>query len=115
MKGYITSDIATLLSSDWGEGIHSQMNACMYRDQCRAKDGEIERLRAEVDALRDDANRYRWLRGDTCQDHSQRWLQWEVRCWVWPRWTDDLRRSELDNAIDKARAADESKPKEPKS
>lgn len=114
MSGYIHPDIMALFTDDASRGVHSKNNVCAYRDECRANDAEVERLRAEVDALRKDANRYRWLRGDTCQDHSQRWLQWEVRCWVWPRWTDDLRRSELDNAIDKARAADESKPKEPK-
>lgn len=49
-----------------------------------------------------DAQRYRWLRGDSCPDHSVRWTQWEVRCWRAPQWTADLRRSALDAAIDAA-------------
>lgn len=70
---------------------------------------EIERLTAERDELRRqlaeaelDAQRYRWLRGDSCPDHSVRWTQWEVRCWRAPKWTADLRRSALDVAIDAA-------------
>ncbi len=50
-----------------------------------------------------DAQRYRWLRGDLCPDHSVRWTQWEVRCWKAPSWTGDLRRADLDDAIDAAR------------
>ncbi len=53
-----------------------------------------------------DAERYRWLRGDACPDHSVRWTQWEVRCWVAPFWSDDLRRDGLDRSIDAARAAE---------
>ncbi len=55
-----------------------------------------------------DVERYRWLRGDACPDHSVRWTQWEVRCWVAPFWSDDLRREGLDRSIDAARAADQS-------
>jgi hypothetical protein len=55
------------------------------------------------EALKQDAARYRWLRGDSCPEHSPRWTQWEVRCWKSPRWSDDLRRAELDAAIDAAR------------
>lgn len=54
------------------------------------------------DALKRDAQRYRWLRGDLCPDHSVRWTQWEVRCWKAPSWTGDLRRADLDDAIDAA-------------
>ncbi|MFE8033805.1 ead/Ea22-like family protein [Thiohalocapsa marina] len=53
-----------------------------------------------------DAARYRWLRGDTCPDHSIRWTQWEVRRWSAPRWTDDLRGDALDAAIDAAMEAE---------
>ena len=62
----------------------------------------IERLLAEVERLRRDATRYRWLRGDSCMDHSARWTQWEVRRWDAPIWTNDLRRADLDAAIDDA-------------
>ena len=56
----------------------------------------------EVERLRRDATRYRWLRGDSCMDHSARWTQWEVRRWDAPIWTNDLRRADLDAAIDDA-------------
>ena len=56
----------------------------------------------EVERLRLDATRYRWLRGDSCMDHSARWTQWEVRRWDAPIWTNDLRRADLDAAIDDA-------------
>lgn len=36
-------------------GIHSPMNACMHKPECAAN-------LAELDALRKDAERYRWLR-----------------------------------------------------
>ncbi len=65
----------------------------------------IAALRAEKakdDAMKQDARRYRWLRGDLCPDHSVRWTQWEVRCWKAPSWTGDLRRADLDDAIDAA-------------
>ena len=75
---------------------------------------EIERLTAERDDLRrqlaeaeQDARRYRWLRGDSCPDQSSRWTQWEVRCWKAPSWTGDLRRADLDDAIDAARGKDQ--------
>jgi len=81
-----------------------------------AQAAEIERLKteseerlqncaalvAENEQLRKDAERYRWLRGDSCPDHSVRWVRWEVRCWKAPFWTADLRREELDAAIDTA-------------
>jgi len=67
---------------------------------------EIERLRAERDALAKDAERYRWLRGDSCPGHSVRWAQWEIRCWQAPFWTGDLRRADLDDAIDAARGSE---------
>jgi hypothetical protein len=56
----------------------------------------------ELERLRTDAERYRWLRGDSCHDHSVRWARWEVRCWKAPFWIADLRREELDAAIDAA-------------
>lgn len=66
---------------------------------------EIERLRAELAAAKRDAERYRWLRGD-CPDHSIRWAQWEVRTWLAPQWTSDLRFTHLDVAIDAAMKGD---------
>lgn len=72
----------------------------------------IDRLEAaerENERLREDAERYRWLRGDACPDHSVRWTQWEVRCWVAPFWSGDLRRDGLDRSIDAAMAAERGK------
>ena len=63
----------------------------------------IQRMADEIERLRADAERYRWLRGDSCPDHSVRWTQWEVRRWEAPFWTGDLRRADLDDAIDAAR------------
>jgi hypothetical protein len=49
--------------------IHSPFNACMHRDDCKAADAQVLRaiarvnaLEAELEALRKDAERYRWLR-----------------------------------------------------
>jgi hypothetical protein len=72
----------------------------------------LDRLDAaerENERLREDAERYRWLRGDACPDHSVRWTQWEVRCWVAPFWSGDLRREGLDRSIDAAMAAERGK------
>lgn len=74
------------------------------RAEVLARTRERDEARAERDALAKDAERYRWLRGDLCPDHSVRWAQWEVRCWRAPFWTGDLRREELDGAIDAALA-----------
>jgi len=69
-----------------------------------AYEAEYNAARGEqVRRMAVDAARYRWLRGDSCPDHSSRWTQWEVRCWKAPSWTGDLRRADLDDAIDAAR------------
>lgn len=69
-------------------------SACYAEGQRDAQDriAELER----------DAKRYRWLRGDSCAVHSVRWTQWGVRCWIPPVWSCDLRRTDLDAAIDAA-------------
>jgi hypothetical protein len=66
-------------------------------------DGGSVPLGEQVRRMAVDAARYRWLRGDSCPNHSSRWTQWEVRCWKAPSWTGDLRRADLDDAIDAAR------------
>ncbi len=73
----------------------------------RALLDRLDAAEAENERLREDAERYRWLRGDSCPDHSIRWTQWEVRCWVAPFWSGDLRREGLDRSIDAARAAEQ--------
>ena len=55
---------------------------------------------AEIERLRKDAARYRWLRGDV-PSHSLRWGRWEVRYWTGRYW-DDMRKDGLDAAIDAA-------------
>ena len=68
-------------------------------------ENEIESLRARVEQYREDAERYRFLRGgaDT-PEHSERWARWEVRNWC-GRWWNTLFAGQLDAAIDKARTA----------
>lgn len=97
MSNHIPRDIVDILRYDAGSrpgGI------------CEAAAKEIERLRAELAAAKRDAERYRWLRGD-CPDHSIRWTQWEVRTWLAPQWTSDLRFTHLDVAIDAAMKGEE--------
>jgi hypothetical protein len=59
--------------------------------------------RADVEL---DAARYRWLRGDTCLDHSPRKTEWEVLRWGAPYWTGDIQGADLDAAIDSDMLAD---------
>lgn len=61
---------------------------------------EVERLRVERDALRADAERYRWLRGDA-PAHSERWSRWNLQRWDGRCWH-SLERAALDVAIDAA-------------
>ena len=58
-------------------------------------------LRAEVERLRADAERYRWLRGDGPL-HDERWSRWNLQRWDGRCWH-SLERSALDAAIDAAR------------
>ncbi len=60
----------------------------------------MQRLLDEIERLRKDAARYRWLRGDV-PSHSLRWGRWEVRYWTGRYW-DDMRKDGLDVAIDAA-------------
>lgn len=66
-------------------------------EECVAK---LAQVVSERTALRKDALRYRWLRGDSCPDHSVRWTQWEIKRWEAPYWSGDLRRTALDDALD---------------
>ena len=66
---------------------------------------EIERLRAELSACREDAERYRWLRGGKdIPLSSHRWARWEVRYWC-GRWWNTLLGEEMDKEVDAARKA----------
>lgn len=64
-----------------------------------------ERAEAERDALRADAERYRWLRGDTSPG-SERWSRWNLQRWDGTCWH-SLERVALDAAIDAALAREE--------
>lgn len=75
-------------------------------------DGGDVQMDEQLRRMAKDAARYRWLRGDSCPDHSIRWTQWEVRCWRSPVWSYDLRRQELDQAIDDARGVEQPEGKE---
>lgn len=60
-----------------------------------------ERAEAERDALKEDAERYRWLRG-YAHAHSERWSRWNLQRWDGRSWH-SLERNALDAAIDAAR------------
>lgn len=62
--------------------------------------GDFARLKAENEALKKDAERYRWLRGD-CAPSSIRWPRFEVKYWT-GRWWEDLRLTQMDATIDDA-------------
>ncbi len=57
----------------------------------------------ELRALREDAERYRWLRGDGPL-HDERWSRWNLQRWDGRCWH-SLERTALDAAVDAARAA----------
>ena len=72
-----------------GEQISSQHNACMFKDICCS-------TRAELEAVRVDAERYRWLR-DKVQ--NQDLVIAKVGSWSLESWSGD----DPDAAIDAAR------------
>lgn len=78
-------------------------------DEARKMERDLAAARAEVEALRTDAERYRWLRGDSCPSSSVRWYRWRIERWCAPHWTCDLTRHDLDEYID----ADRSREQEP--
>ena len=103
-------NIAALLDRlDAAEAENERLRMELAYEEQRVADmmADVNRVGHENEALREDARRYRWLRGDSCPDHSIRWTQWDVRCWVAPFWSDDLRRERLDRSIDAAMAADQ--------
>lgn len=58
---------------------------------------------AENERLREDAERYRWLRGGSyIPPYSTRWARWEVRHWNGRHWL-TLYAEQVDDAIDAAR------------
>ena len=63
---------------------------------------EVLRELAEVDRLRRDAERYRWLRGGPdVPSYSSRWPRWEVRYWDGRYWQ-TMFAEHLDEVIDAA-------------
>lgn len=65
---------------------------------------EVDRLRAKVAELEEDAARYKVLRGDA-PSHSLRWRIIEVRHWD-GRWWEDRRNDVLDRIVDAIREHD---------
>lgn len=64
--------------------------------------GDYNPLIPAFEAMRMDAERYRWLRGgQDIPPHSRRWPRWEVRNWD-GRWWETLFAEKLDAAIDAA-------------
>jgi hypothetical protein len=94
--------IVTYYDGDGNTGLWG----CLHCDLKFVPITEVLTLEAALAEAQKDAARYRWLRGDSCPDHSVRWTRWEVRRWNPPRWTDDLRRDALDAAIDAAMEAE---------
>jgi|JI10StandDraft_1071094.scaffolds.fasta_scaffold184261_5 hypothetical protein len=72
-----------------------------------AKEGYAEKRRAllayvrELESYKQDAERYRWLRG-TVPESSSRWARWRLECWISGAWH-ELRGLHLDTCIDAAR------------
>lgn len=63
----------------------------------------IRALLAERDALKADAERYRWLRGGKeIPAHSVRWARWDVRQWCGSYWS-AMFAEQMDAAIDAER------------
>ncbi len=56
----------------------------------------IKRQQDELAECKQDAERYRWLRG-TVPESSSRWARWRLECWI----------REFDHAIDAAMAGGE--------
>ena len=64
---------------------------------------DVNRVGHGNEALREDAARYRWLRGGSdIPPHSTRWARWEVRHWNGRHWR-TLYAEQADEAIDAAR------------
>ena len=71
------------------------------RDACHP--AAIRELLAERDALKADAERYRWLRGGKeIPAYSVRWARWDVRQWCGSYWC-AMFAEQMDAAIDAAR------------
>jgi len=63
----------------------------------------LDKAEQENERLREDAERYRWLRGGSdIPPHSTRWARWEVRHWNGRHWL-TLYAEQADDAIDAAR------------
>lgn len=61
----------------------------------------IKRQQDELAECKQDAERYRWLRG-TVPESSSRWARWRLECWISGAWH-ELRGLHLDTCIDAAR------------
>jgi hypothetical protein len=69
----------------------------------------IDAAERECERMREDAERYRWLRGSAeIPEHSTRWARWEIRRWDGRYWN-TIFTKQMDAAIDAARAAERGK------
>ena len=44
-------DAVKLIDTEQTKGMHSQFNACMFRQECRTKDAELERMKEAMISL----------------------------------------------------------------
>lgn len=95
LQAYATAAVELNLAAQDAE--IERLRVAVHEEQCRVTTSwdEIERLRA-------DAERYRWLRGGSdIPPHSTRWARWEVRYWTGRYW-ETFFAEKIDTAIDAA-------------
>ena len=96
---------ALIAQRDAAEAENARLTGALKTANAQAEHFEREwYLRGdENERLREDAERYRWLRGGSdIPQHSTRWARWEVRHWNGRHWH-TLYAEQTDDAIDAAR------------
>jgi len=99
-------DAAEAELAEWRDGDRQHpLTVHGYKIMVRYLTDERREAEAERDALKVEAERYRWLRGDTSPG-SERWSRWNLQRWDGTCWH-SLERVALDAAIDAALAREE--------